>query len=221
MGSGLAFRIGAIALSVLLAAFATSTILAESLSSGKLALSSGPATTKAPQAAFADWASQIAPLRGDLRANEALYSAAELLSRKAPQPAASQPTSNARTQASLKYALSLAPYHAKAWLFLSLLRMQRDPADSAAVESLKMSFFTSPNDVDLMPMRINAVTSRAGRLDNDLQELVRGDLRLILTRRPEMKPAIIEAYRHGSSEGKAFLRGAVSSIDPQFADALS
>jgi hypothetical protein len=50
--------------------------------------------------------------------------------------------------------------------------------------------------------------------------LARGDIRLILTRRPDLKVAIINAYRRGSAEGKAYIDEAVRSLDLGFAASL-
>jgi hypothetical protein len=45
-------------------------------------------------------------------------------------------------------------------------------------------------------------------------------MRLILTRRPDLKPAITSAYRRGSADGKAYIDEVVQLIDPAFAASL-
>ena len=68
-----------------------------------------------------------------------------------------------------------------------------------------MSYLTSPADVNLIPTRLAILSTAAAISDDDLKNLARGDIRLILTRRPDLKPAITKAYRHGSPAGKAFI----------------
>ena len=84
------------------------------------------------------------------------------------------------------------------------------------VEALKLAYFTAPNDARLMPIRLDTATSFDALADPDLKELVRGDVRLMVTRQPALKPAVVSAYRRASNLGKAFLEESVRSIDPQF-----
>ena len=46
------------------------------------------------------------------------------------------------------------------------------------------------------------------------------DVRLMLTRRPELRATIVKAYRQASTQGKAFLEQAVQAVDPSFVGAL-
>ena len=88
------------------------------------------------------------------------------------------------------------------------------------IEALKMSYFTAPNDARLMAVRLDLATSSNALADPDVRELARGDVRLILLRRPELRPAVASAYRHASTLGKAFLDDAIRSVDPSFLAAL-
>jgi hypothetical protein len=83
-----------------------------------------------------------------------------------------------------------------------------------------MSYLTSPADVSLTPTRLSIVTTSAAISDDELRNLARSDIRLILTRRPDLKPVISSAYRRGSAEGKAFINNAVQLIEPAFAASL-
>src|SRR5437879_1879506 len=49
---------------------------------------------------------------------------------------------------------------------------------------------------------------------------LRGDLRVILTQRPDLRAAISEAYAAGSIDGKALTFELVNSHDPTFAATL-
>jgi hypothetical protein len=102
------------------------------------------------------------------------------------------------------------------WLALALLQARSDPRDPTLVEALKMTYFTAPNDARLMPVRLDTATSFDALADPDVKELVRGDIRLMVTRQPELRAAVVSAYRRASKLGKAFLEEAVQSIDPSF-----
>ena len=52
--------------------------------------------------------------------------------------------------------------------------------------------------------------------DSDFQQLVRHDLRTIITRKPEMKSAIVNAYQYALPEGQQFVRDALKELDPEF-----
>jgi hypothetical protein len=115
--------------------------------------------------------------------------------------------------------LFLAPYSSGTWLLLA------SPEDlgsdrSAAAEALKMSYLTSTADFDLIPKRLGVFASVATKADPDLGDLARGDIRLILTQRPDLKAAISNAYANGSIDGKALTFELVNSQDPAFAATL-
>ena len=83
-----------------------------------------------------------------------------------------------------------------------------------------MSYFVAPNEMKLMPIRLDAATLFDALADPNLKELARGDVRLMVTRQRERRAFVISAYRRASSRGKAFLQEAVQSIDPSFLPAL-
>jgi hypothetical protein len=83
-----------------------------------------------------------------------------------------------------------------------------------------MSYLTARADVDLIPARLSVVATSVAVGDAELKGLAGGDIRLILTRRPDLKGALKSAYRQGSVDGKAFIEAAVQSIDPGFAQTL-
>ncbi|MGY0575851.1 hypothetical protein ACTGJ9_036435 [Bradyrhizobium sp. RDM12] len=114
----------------------------------------------------------------------------------------------------LRQILSSAPYDAELWLALAVLEDHYDRGGPASVNALKMSYYTSPTALELMPVRLDTATLSDATTDADLAELVRGDLRLMLARRPDQKPAIVRAYRRASRHGKSFLEQAVGTIDP-------
>lgn len=171
-------------------------------------------------AAAPGWLEMVSPFRSDLESNSALIAALQTLQSAGERPAADTASRNAEAQARLRQTLSVAPYHADIWLALALLQAQKNPRDPATVEALKMAYFTAPNTEQLMPVRLDTATSFEALADPDLRELVRGDVRLMVTRGPERRPAVTAAYRRASARGKAFLEEAVQSINPALLPAL-
>jgi len=158
----------------------------------------------------------IAPVRTDLKAD--LAQSLGILALKS--DAGYQPSVNQDAQAAAKQALEARPYDSKIWLILALLTMQKSAHDTRTSEFLKMSYLTGANSLELVPIRIAAVSQLDAIGDADLQELARGDIRLILNRIPEIKPVLAGAHRHASPEMKAFIEDSVATIDPQFAGTL-
>jgi hypothetical protein len=98
--------------------------------------------------------------------------------------------------------------------------MQRSAHDTDAAGYLKMSYLTGASRVELVPNRVSAVSKLDKINDAELQELARGDIRLILNRIPEMKPVLADAHRSASFEVRAFIEASSAAIDPQFSESL-
>jgi hypothetical protein len=166
-----------------------------------------------------EWIGTISPLRSDLEGNQALVLALQAIQQARADHGIRANSELARSH--LKHALSLAPYDAELWLALAVLEAGQDPDGPAAIESLKMSYFTAPSDARLMPLRLAAVTQFDALASPDLRDLAQGDVRLMLTRQPDQTQALVSAYRQASSRGKEFLKGAIRTVDPARLRALS
>jgi hypothetical protein len=199
--------------------FAIATIFAETLTpktqgfSQDLAL---PESTSDDR--LVDFAAAGAPLRGDLLAAIAMARAAPALK---PDKTAVSPEAATRERAlaTARHSLSLSPHTSSMWLLVAMLQGQGQ-ARAPNAEALKMSYLTSPADVNLIPTRLAIVSTSGPISDDELRNLARGDIRLILTRRPDLKPAITSAYRRGSPDGRAFINEVLQSIDPALAASL-
>ena len=77
-----------------------------------------------------------------------------------------------------------------------------------------MSYYTGANEVELIPLRLHLAVNSQALAENDFQELVRHDIRTIVTRKPELKPAILTAYRDALPTGRQFLEETLKEIDP-------
>ena len=203
-----------------------------SLISGSYAIASGIAELTAPErstfpAAAAKISSSrteyvpsplttLAPFGSTLESNHTLIVALQTIELGQQRPATVRSTTHADVLGRVRQTLSISPYNPELWLALSLLQAQRDPYDPVVVEALKMAYFIAPIDAQLMPVRIDLAARFDALAIPDVKDLVRNDVRLIMTRRPDLKPAIVSAYRRASVLGKTFLEHAVESIDPSF-----
>lgn len=125
------------------------------------------------------------------------------------------------TQDLLERILSLSPYNGALWLSLARLRAIIDINSPFVIAALKLCYLTAPTDLGLMEARSRLATSAQAISDQELGELVKGDIRLIATRRPDLAPALLSVYRQASPDGRAFLSEAVRAIDPNLASKLS
>lgn len=116
----------------------------------------------------------------------------------------------------LRPALARAPHDALLWLGLAAWETGRAPNSPAGAEPLKMAYFTAPNEARLMAMRLAITTRMSGPIDMQLKQLAEGDVRLMLTRQPDQRAAVVSAYRQASNQGKTLLEDAVRATDPSF-----
>lgn len=215
MIAGYKFRVSAVVMGFIMMIYASATLVSDILSSARPAFPADPSHIAAPAIGASDeWAALISPLRGPVEANYAMLRGLQALgSGKTP---AEQAVLNSGAQGAAREALVLSPSDAQIWLVLAMLQSRVDPRSPKVVDELMMSYFTAPNDAALMPVRLDTATQFGAVANPDLAELARGDVRLILTRRPDLRVAISNAYRRASAEGKTFLEKAIGALDPQF-----
>lgn len=211
------FRIVLVGLALITGLYALASTFAETTALDRVAFPSDSAKINSPWAGnVPGWLEAVSPFGSDLEGNHALISALQVI-QAGKRTAVNRATAEgAAARARVKQALSIAPYYPELWLALALLQAQSDPRDPTLIEALKMTYFTAPNDARLMPVRLDTATSFDALVDPDVKELVRGDIRLMVTRQPELRAAVVSAYRRASRLGKAFLEESVQSIDPSF-----
>lgn len=211
------FRIVLVSLALITGSYALASSFAELSALERPAFPSDPAKINSSVAGEPpEWLQLASPFRSDLESNHALIDALRTVQSGNERPTVGTTDRNDRARTRVKSALSVAPYGPELWLILAVLQAQHDPHDPTFSEALKISYFVAPNDVHLMPVRLDTATLFNALTDPDLKELARGDVRLMVTRRPELRAAVISAYKRASSVGKAFLEEAVRSIDPSF-----
>jgi hypothetical protein len=79
-----------------------------------------------------------------------------------------------------------------------------------------MSYYTSPNDIRLIPLRIQIATRSDSIADEELQNLVGHEIRTIVVRAPTLKPVIATAYRRASPPGRSLIEAKLAEFDPKF-----
>ena len=221
MNSANKFRVAAIVVAVLAAAYAFTSLFSETFSPRQPALPADPSKiARQTIGPTAQWAVTVSPFRADLEANYASTVALMALRPDNQALSVADAQRNADSQEEVKRVLKAAPYNSELWLLLALLQTQHKSGGRQIIEALKMSYFTAPNDAQLMPLRLYTAALSDALADPDLKELASGDVRLMLIRQPDLKPSVLFAYRRGSSIGRAFLEDTVQSIDPDFFSVL-
>jgi hypothetical protein len=109
-------------------------------------------------------------------------------------------------------ALALAPHDARGWLALSTVNFELNGDKKST--ALLMSYFTGANEIELIPMRLLLAVRSDTIGEKDFQLLVRHDIRAIITYKPELKSAIVAAYRDALPVGKQFLEDVLKELDP-------
>jgi hypothetical protein len=158
-------------------------------------------------------------VRGDLWA-EAAFTFADLLWSHPHGDSAAGPelkTSLAEAHDNLDRAVRYAPTNAGIWLFAAELGLHYGWSSPAPAEALRMSYYTGPNELSLMPMRAQLATQLPA-LDTDLQQLAERDVRLLVAH--QQQPAIIRAYLAATPSGKQLIEEVVGKTDPGFVEAL-
>ncbi len=160
-------------------------------------------------------AASSAQVRGDLWTAAAVDAAAPMgfgLALTGPSAANGQ----IEDRSTFERAVRWSPANSRAWLAFAAANLGGGAAEPSVSELLKLSYLTGPNEIDLVPMRL-AVVARGSALDDaDVRQFARHDLENVLQHAPDLRPAIVEAYRRGSPRGQQFIAAAVGELDPAF-----
>jgi hypothetical protein len=163
-------------------------------------------------------AAGVGGVRGDLRSESAFTYA--ILLYPDTISGGNQPAIGAKTQSVVDRSLAYAPFNPDLWLLASALATRFNWARPNAALALKMSYYTGPNELSLVPLRLRVATNSSVLGDSEIQQFVRRDVRMILTRWPDLKDALIGAYRAALPDARAFIEDAVSQVDRDFIKAI-
>jgi hypothetical protein len=156
---------------------------------------------------------QIGIIRGDLWAEDALTYSDVLRHDDKKNSAAQDPSAIEQAREIAERALALAPHDARIWLILASIDSRFDWLNGKASMALRNSYYTGGNETALIPVRLLLSLNLPAITDSDFQQLVRHDLRTIVTRKPEIKSAIMNAYQYALPEGQQFIKDTLSDLD--------
>jgi hypothetical protein len=156
-------------------------------------------------------AAAFAVVRGDLWTKSAR---AQIAHRDADAAAGA---GSALAREDLERALRYAPHRSDAWLMLALLTERDKLAGYEMGALLKMSYYTAPNDMTLLPLRLDlALRAETKTPDAELLDMIRRDISLVVTRQPGLRPALAAAYRSASPPQKSIAERLISEVDPGY-----
>jgi hypothetical protein len=169
------------------------------------------ATGAAPQEVWK--AAAIAKVRGDLWA----ASGFALVTQPWANPSA-QPDQDGIPESALNNftrALHYSPHRGDVWLMLAAFGNRYKPAGYDTAALLKMSYYTAPNELHLLPLRLHVALASDVR-DTELRDMIKRDVGLVLSRLPALEPALVAAYRSAPTDGKVFAENLISEVDPRY-----
>lgn len=113
--------------------------------------------------------------------------------------------------------LRSSPLRGDIWLMLAAATKQDSQSGTAAM--LRMSYYTAPNDLDLLPLRLSvALAADAVVREPEFRDLIKRDVTLIVTHRPTLRPTFVSAYRSASADGRKYLEDLIVEQDPVYLD---
>jgi hypothetical protein len=212
------FRIATLVFAIVLGAQCIWLLLAEFSRPGvnSMPTDSQSAALAAKQRNDATWAAWIGAIRGNLWADSA-YTYSDLLWANFSNSSENTPSLDL-VRSRLDRAVRYAPDQPGAWLLLAGLASRYRWSKPDPAEALKMSYYTGPSELRLMPLRLLVTVQLENLNDSELQQLAQRDIRLLFSH--QGKPVIIQAYQSATPAGKHFLEQAMGEIDPAFVESL-
>ncbi|KJC50102.1 hypothetical protein [Bradyrhizobium sp. LTSP857] len=114
-------------------------------------------------------------------------------------------------------ALRHSPLRGDLWLMLAAMSKELRSTKYDVVTLLKISYYTAPNDLDLLPLRLSVAFATDSAInDPDLRELTKRDVKIAVTKRPALRAAIAAAYQSAPVDVRAFADNLVSELDPTY-----
>jgi hypothetical protein len=164
----------------------------------------------------ATWAASLGVIRGDLWAESAFTYAILLW----PSSEQSGDTNESQARSVIERALAYAPYEPGLWLLAASLASRFNWSGSNPAAELKMSYYTGPNESYLTPLRLFTADHSDVLSDSDIQRFVQRDVGMILTRWPQLRPALITAYKDARPDTKKIIEGSVIQTDARFLETM-
>jgi hypothetical protein len=160
----------------------------------------------------ASWAARIGTIRGDLWA-ESAFTYADLLWNDGRGAA-----DLVQAHSSLNYALTAAPHQSSVWLLLAALASRYQLPNIDVKEAVRMSYYTGPSELELMPLRLWTAVHSDAFSDSELRDSISREVRLLFSH--QQNSALIAAYNAAPSMGRQFIEQTIREIDPAAAESL-
>jgi hypothetical protein len=160
----------------------------------------------------ASWVARIGAIRGDLWA-ESAFTYADLMWRDGRVGADIE-----QAHSSLNYALTAAPHQSSVWLLLAALASRYQLPGIDVKEAVRMSYYTGPTELELMPLRLWTAVHSDGFSDVELRDFVSREVRLLFAH--QQRSAIVAAYNAAPSVGRQLIEQTIREIDPSAAESL-
>jgi hypothetical protein len=159
-------------------------------------------------------AAELALVRGDLWAEAAIAQSPDPISSVKSQKTAPLTERVRLARATAEKAATLSPHDARIWL---LLASQDCLLHREASGALKMSYYTGPSEIMLMPLRLFVATCSDAINDPEIQIFAAREIRWIVTHEKNLEPSIVSAYRNAPSSGQRFIETVVDDLNASLA----
>jgi hypothetical protein len=125
-----------------------------------------------------------------------------------------------QAKANLTRAVSLLPADSSVWLLLGGLASRYHWQSPNAIEALKMSYYTGPEERDLIPLRITLSARLDVGADPELDRLFRQELETVFKSEPNFRAGVVTAYRGGTPQGRLLIEDVAQRYDQSLAQSL-
>ena len=110
-------------------------------------------------------------------------------------------------------AIAYAPYDSRLWLLDALTYTWLNGLNNRTAALLRMSYYTGPNVIELIPERLALATQSQALGDAEFGELVRHDIQIAVIHKSELIPAIVAAFNNAPLSGKQFIDKTLTELD--------
>jgi hypothetical protein len=176
--------------------------------------SAGPIYAKRDAAVTA---ARVGLVRGDLWSEAAFASGSMLWSQENNKLNGPQVE---RARSVTETAIAYAPHDSRLWLLLAAEYFRLGGPNERSTVALKMSYYTGSNMLAVLPKRLELALQGPALEDDEFRELVRHDLRIAISHKPQLTMALVEAYKGAPSSGRQFMETTLAELDPSVLESI-
>jgi hypothetical protein len=157
-------------------------------------------------------AAMIGAIRGDLW-GESAFTYADLM-----WDDGNKSANLVQAHSSLYNALTDAPHQSSVWLLLAGLASRYRVPGIDAKQALKMSYYTGPSELQLMPLRLLIAVHADPFSDIELRDFISREVRVLFTH--QQKSAVVAAYNAAPPAGRQFIEKTIGEVDSSAVESL-